>query len=207
MAATAAGSSVRGRRREQSVVERSRPEGDEDAWVCAALEGDERAFTALVDTHERRVLRVLRLLGVRPDDREDLAQETFIRAFRHLQGFHRGRSFSSWLYRIAVNVAHDYRRQQSRRLDQPGSEETRFDAMTGTEPEADASARAEEQRRRLEGALAQLSERERAVFVLAEIEELSSKEVAQALGITRITVRRHRGRARRHLEQLLERGD
>jgi len=59
-------------------------------------------------------------------------------------------------------------------------------------------------RRRLEAALGRLSERERAVFVLTEIEGCDSREVARSLGITTITVRRHLGRAREHLRRLLD---
>ena len=136
--------------------------------------------------------------GVPSRDREDVAQDVFIRVFRHLKGFQRGRSFSGWLYRVSVNSAHDYR-VRSRRTAQ---DETGW--VEGLDPAAGADdAGAPDVRRRLEAALSQLSERERAVFVLKEIEGLETHEIAKAMGITGITVRRHLGLARDRLRSLL----
>jgi RNA polymerase sigma-70 factor (ECF subfamily) len=174
------------------------PEVEDDALVGAALAGDARAFDALLTRHESSVLRVLRFLGVPSRDREDVAQEVFMRVFRHLKGFQRGRSFSGWLYRVSVNSAHDYRLRASRaaRDESPWVE--------GIEPSAGfGGADASETRRSLEAALSQLSERERAVFVLREIEGLETHEIAKALGITGITVRRHLSLARERLRALL----
>ena len=89
----------------------------DDALVAAARRGEGRAFEELLDRHQATVLRVLRLLGVRREDREDVAQEVFVRVFRHLDRFRTGESFSAWIYRIAVNASHDQRRQQARRME------------------------------------------------------------------------------------------
>ena len=164
----------------------------------AALAGDARAFDALLTRHESSVLRVLRFLGVPPRDREDVAQDVFIRVFRHLKGFRRGRSFSGWLYRVSVNSAHDYRVRASR------SARDESPWIEGLDPSAGVDAGgARDLRRSLEIALSQLSERERVVFVLKEIEGLETHEIAKALGITGITVRRHLGLARDRLRSLL----
>jgi len=175
------------------------PDVGDDALVAAALDGDARAFDTLLTRHESSVLRILRLLGVPVRDREDVAQEVFIKVFRHLRGFQRGRSFGGWLYRVSVNAANDYRARSAR----AGQEETSWHegleqrAGPGDDPEAG------DIRRRLESALLQLTERERAVFVLREIEGLDTQEIAKALGITGITVRRHLGLARDRLRGLL----
>ncbi len=175
------------------------PEAADDALVGAALAGDARAFDALLTRHESSVLRVLRLLGVPTRDREDVAQEVFIRVFRHLKGYQRGRSFAGWLYRVSVNAAHDYRVRALR----TARDEAPW--IDGIEPRSEPGGAADggDLRRRLESALPQLSERERAVFVLREIEGLETHEIARALGITGITVRRHLGRARERLRILL----
>jgi RNA polymerase sigma-70 factor (ECF subfamily) len=169
---------------------------EEAALVAAAQGGDVRAFEALLSAHEGKVLRVLRFLGVAASDREDVAQEVFVRVFRHLGGFRRGRPFGAWVYRITVNAAHNWR------LSAGGSH--------GEVPWTDAVARVPaagadpDLQRRLEAGLAALSERERAVFVLRELEGLETVEVARALGITAITVRRHLGLARERLRRLLD---
>jgi RNA polymerase sigma-70 factor (ECF subfamily) len=175
------------------------PEFSDDALVGAALAGDARAFDALLTRHEPSVLRVLRFLGVPSRDREDVAQEVFIRVFRHLKGFTRGRSFSGWLYKVSVNSAHDYRARESRAAQDETPWIEGLDPPTAPGGELDPN----DVRRRLERALFQLSERERAVFVLREIEGLETNEIAKALGITGITVRRHLGLARDRLRVLL----
>jgi RNA polymerase sigma-70 factor (ECF subfamily) len=185
------------------VAPSDRPSPTDDELVVRARDGEVRAFERLLDRHQGRVLRVLRLVGVGLDDREDVAQEVFIRVFRHLDGFRRGHSFTAWLYRVTVNAAHDHRTRSGRHA----RGEVRLEAVgDAADPRADAAAgaRGREAREALEAALQTLSERERVVFVLREVEGLSSAEVARSLRITAITVRRHLGLARRRLRRTLQ---
>jgi RNA polymerase sigma-70 factor (ECF subfamily) len=180
------------------------PEPPDDELVAAARDGDVRAFEALLDRHQGKVMRVLGLMGVPYQDREDVAQEVFIRVFRHLDGFKAGRPFAGWLYRVTVNSSYDYHLRSGRRARDEvqwveGTGERA--AHAGPGPEREAQGRS--LRERLESALGSLSERERAVFILKELEGLETPDVARALGITRITVRRHLGRARERLRVLL----
>ena len=179
----------------------------DDELIAALRAGDERAFGELLERHETPVLRVLRLLGVPASDREDLAQDVFLRAFRYLASYRAGRSFSAWLYRIAVNVTHDWRRERATRGPEGAGWSVAAEAAIDPAPLPDQGSQPTALRRRLEAALGALSERERAVFVLCEIEELSTLDVARALGITRITVRRHLGQARRRLTRILASDD
>jgi RNA polymerase sigma-70 factor (ECF subfamily) len=178
-------------------------EATDEELVAAILDGDARAFETLLHRHETRVLRVLRLLGVGIDDREDVAQEVFVRVFRHLRGFRHGNSFGGWLYRIAVNAAHDYKKQMRLRAGRESPLSPAQEEPAGSADRSGEAARILESRRRLEAALSALSERERAVFVLMELEGLETVAVAKSLGITRITVRRHLSRARSRLERHL----
>jgi RNA polymerase sigma-70 factor (ECF subfamily) len=173
----------------------------EERLVEAARRGEPRAFERLLERHESRVLRVLSLLGVPRDDREDVAQEVFVRVFRHLDRFRAGQPFSGWIYRITVNASHDHRRTLRRRRETGGREGVpeRADDAPGPAERLDLDDR----RRRLEVALTALSERERAVFVLCEMEDLPTRDVARTLAISAITVRRHLGRARRRLQEIL----
>lgn len=178
------------------------PDSPDEALVGAALEGNARAFEILLRRHEGRVLRLLRLLGVPESDREDVAQEIFVRVFRHLDGFERGRPFSAWVYRVAVNAATDYRHRSARLHAEEAPWPAGFDPA-GEGSAAEAAIRRDDLARRLEAALGLLSDRERAVFVLREVEGLETREVARVLGITRITVRRHLGLARARLREAL----
>jgi RNA polymerase sigma-70 factor (ECF subfamily) len=171
------------------------PAPSDDDLVRAAAGGEERAFEVLLSRHEATVLRVLRLLGVNAADREDVAQEVFLRVFRYLGAFRPGRPFSGWIYRITVNASHDYHNRLGRR--RRDEAEWREDLAETAAQSGSPGERELDLRRRL---LAGLEERERAVFVLCELEGLETREVARALGITRITVRRHLGRARRSLQ-------
>ncbi len=174
----------------------------DEALVQAAIEGQVRALETLMDRHQGRVLRILRFLGVPGQDREDVAQEIFVRIFRHLKGFRAGSEFGAWLYRLTVNAAHDYRSRAGRlrRGEAPFLEgDEREDPRSGPEE----SAHGRDLRLALGQALESLGERQRTIFVLREIEQLSSREVARALGITTVTVRRHLSRARRRLRELL----
>ena len=181
----------------------TRAPSDDDAHepslIEAARGGDARAFEELLRRHEARVFRVLRLLGVPASDRDDVAQNVFLRIFRGLDGFRAGRPFSSWVYKIAANAALDWRGQSDR---QRREEASWNDAQD--EAEAPPSTGSLDLARRLEAALDTLSERERAVFVLVEIEGIDRADAARALGITGITVRRHLGLAKERLRQALD---
>ena len=184
------------------VAPRSDQDPTDEALAQAAIDGQVRALETLLDRHQGRVLRILRFLGIPGQDREDVAQEIFVRIFRHLKGFRAGGDFGAWLYRLTVNGAHDYRSRAGRlvRGEAPWLE---GDEREDPRPGPEESAHGRDLRMALGQALGSLGERERTIFVLREIEQLSSREVARALGITTITVRRHLSRARRHLRELL----
>jgi RNA polymerase sigma-70 factor (ECF subfamily) len=195
------------------VSTRDHQDPSDEALVEAARSGRVQAFETLLDRHQGRVLRILRFLGIPAQDREDVAQEIFVRVFKHLSGFRTGQEFGAWLYRVTVNAAHDHRGRAGRRARGEGDWET--DTSTNwTDPRPDPEKAAfrpdpekaafqRELRDELDRALESLTERERTIFVLREIEGLESREVARALGITGITVRRHLSRARRRLRDIL----
>ena len=178
---------------------------DQDAdLVTRARAGDVRALEALLDRHQAAVLRTLGALGVAASDRDDLAQEVFIRVFRHLPRFRGESGFPAWLYRITVNVVHSYRSSRATRREREQPWNPDLDDPADGRPGPQKQAEGDDLARRLEQALERLSERERSVFVLREMEGLDTKAIASALGITRITVRRHLGRARARIREFLE---
>lgn len=183
-----------------------RPEASDDELVAAALRGEVRAFETLLARHESKVLRVLRLLGIPTQDREDIAQEVFLRVFRHLNGFRTGQSFGAWIYRVAVNAAHDYRGRTVRLRREEAPWSAALEEAPGFAEHPDEEIDRRRVLERLEAAIRDLSARERAVFVLHEVEQLETREVAAILGITRITVRRHLALARARLRRVLAGG-
>jgi RNA polymerase sigma-70 factor (ECF subfamily) len=172
-------------------------EGSEET---AAKAGDLAAFDRLMRQYERLVLvTALRLLGDL-EDAQDASQEVFLRLYRNLNKVGASGDLSGWLYRVTVNVCHDARRK--RQLSGPVEDADELPALT-TDPQR--AAVETERRRALEMSLRMLSEKERAVLVLRDLEGLSTEEVARALGTTEATVRSQLSKARVKVRDFLER--
>jgi RNA polymerase sigma-70 factor (ECF subfamily) len=177
--------------------DRSEPD---QSHLEAAQAGDLAAFELLMRQHERLVLvTALRLLGVL-EDAQDASQEVFLRLYRNLNKVGASGNLSGWLYRVTVNVCHDA--QSKRRVSVPVEDADGLPALTADPQRA---AIATERRRALEMSLRMLSEKERAVLVLRDLEGLSTEEVARILGTTEATVRSQISKARVKARDFLER--
>ncbi len=175
----------------------------------AAKEEEAGGFDEIVRRHERQVLGLARWLLSRPEDAEDAAQEAFFRLYRALS--RRGsrldpeRPLAPYLYRVTVNVCRDLgrRRGRSRALSLEDVREADAPADPGPDPES-AAALAEDHR--IAGvALAELPVRQRAALVLRDVHGLSTREVAEALGIREVTVRTQISRARLKVRAIRDR--
>jgi RNA polymerase sigma-70 factor, ECF subfamily len=162
--------------------------GEDDlALIELVLAGDRRAFEPLVRQHERRVFRVaLAVLG-NVEDAEEVMQDAFIKAYRHLDQFRRESRFTTWLTRIAVNEALQKRqaRKESVSLDEASDVESeslpgRFEPWTSNPEKLYGK---QEIRQIVEGAIQALPPIYRETLVLRDIEEMSAEEAADALGI------------------------
>lgn len=198
---------------------------EDEALARRAAAGDERAFETLVTRFQARVYRLARRLTGSDGDAEDVLQDTFLQAYRSLGAFRGEAKFSTWLYRIATNAALMQNRGRARRpvesLEEVGSRGAvrsleeyapRFDAFgRHTRRDADLSlaARADEliDRKRLAAhaleAIDRLPESCRAAFVLRDLEEMPTGEVAAVLGIDPAAVRQRVHRARLQLRGFL----
>jgi RNA polymerase sigma-70 factor (ECF subfamily) len=163
--------------------------------------GDPEAFRELFRAHRQEVARLaLRMLG-RSSDLEDIVQEVFLQVHRSLREFRHGARFSTWLYRVTVNVVLMHRRAAKSR--------PVFGEASESAPAVDHSPFADEQvdrRRRVDAfhrLLDRLSEKKRLVFVLHELEGLPPGEIAEIVGSPVLTVRTRLFYARRELLALL----
>ena len=147
--------------------------------------GDRHAFEVLVRRYQRPVLGVARRFCDDLDDAEDVAQRAFINAAQRAGGW-RGGSFKSWLFRIAVNLAKNHRRDTSR-FDR--SEAAQEKEATPTEADADARIEDAQKKRALREAIAKLPNRQREVLLLRIDGDLPFAEVAEALGITEVNAK------------------
>jgi len=180
-------------------------EGDE-ALAASAAAGEEPAFEELVSRYQARVYRLACRLTADDGDAKDVLQETFLAAYRGLPAFRGDSRFSSWLYRIATNAALMHRRARARRPTESLEEFLpRFDADgTHAAPPAEllAASRADEllDRKLLaekaRAGLDRLPDIYRDAFVLRDLEEMTTPEVAEVLGIDAAAVRQRVHRAR-----------
>jgi len=181
------------------------PSRDEHELIRAAAAGDRRAFDELIRLKRERVVRTAYQITGDMDDALDVAQGVFLKLWHGLERFDPRRRFDTWVYRITVNAAIDMLRSRGPRgtlqplPDEPGE----LEAVEKTSVEERIDRRRLQQAfLRLAGALAP---RQRAAFVLREIEGQETAEIAAALGITESTVRNHLLQARRALRAGLER--
>lgn len=167
---------------------------DDRSLILRARAGDERAFDQLVARHGRVVLKVARAVTGRADDADDVAQETFLRFFRSLDRVDPERPLEAWLVTITINVARSHAgRRAARREDGIAGEEL---AQPSTTPSPHAPLEAADVRAALLLASEELTERERLVFRLRDLQGFDVAVVGDALGITAVTVRRLSGNAR-----------
>jgi len=170
---------------------------EELGWVRASQTGDPAAFGRLVSRHQRMIHALAYRMTGSLAEAEDLAQEAFIAAWRQLEGFRGEASFSSWLYRIAVNRCLNWRSRAQRR-DAVHLEwsEQRVSNAPGDDPRA----------RQVQEALLQLDPAQRAAIVLTVYDGLNHAEAARLLGCAETTVSWRVFMARRKLKQLLANG-
>jgi len=179
---------------------------EERRLIERARSGDHEAFAALVRGQQRRVFGLIANLLRRPSDVEDIAQQVFLKVYQALPRFDFRASFSTWVYRIAVNECYDFLRRQ-RAQKSPGESEVAVGDLAALErmaaaerPEAAAGAtRALEARQMVEQLFRRLSAEDRLLMTLRELEGLSIDEISAATGIKPNTVKVRLFRARRRL--------
>ena len=177
--------------------------GDTDevkVWVLQSRNGDPAAFESLIRAHQRMIHSLTFRMTGSLADAEDLAQETFIRAYRQLDSYQGTAKFSSWLYRIAVNVCLNWRKRESRR-------EQLHHRWAGSgnapETESNSSANDDELSRNVQAALMRLPAKQRAAIVLTVYDGHNHAEAARMLGCSETTVSWRVFAARRKLKRWL----
>ena len=164
----------------------------DDELVARSIGGDSESFNELILRWERPIYALAyRTIG-REEDARDVCQETFLRAFRALPGFRGQAKFSSWLYRIALNLCRDWMRRERRaRLVQPPEDVDLMELAVAAEPSEsieDLVSR-KDQARLVERAMATLSEEQRTAIVLKEYHGLTFQEIADVVGCPLSTVK------------------
>jgi len=163
-----------------------------DALIRAAQRGDQDAFEQLVRVYDQSVLRLAMNLLRSPEDARDVYQEAFLRVYRNLHTFRFDCSFHTWLYRIVTNICLDQLRKRKVRKEEPSVIETADGPVDRMETFEEEAATADPERaawnrqlkEKIEGALQDLTPRERLVFELRHYQGLRLRNIGEVLGTT-----------------------
>jgi RNA polymerase sigma-70 factor, ECF subfamily len=181
-----------------------------EATGTAAIErirgGDTAAFREIVDRYSRSVFRLAYRLTGNEFDAEDVVQETFLRAFKQLDSYESRSSFSTWMYRIAVNYSLDLIRARKRHASRSTApeEEDLLDNVSSPDPGQERIYYSAQVRERLDYALGLLSDQERAAFLLRHYEGQSIEEIGAILNIGVSATKNSIFRAVRKVREALE---
>ena len=167
---------------------------DEADLIRRAAAGDHGAFDELVVLKRDRVFRTAWQVVRNTEDARDVAQLVFVKLWRVLRRYRAERTFDTWLHRITINQAIDFRRRRQAEIPVVPLEGGESDTGPGvpvesTTPSPGATLERAELRRIYEAVAAELTERQRTVFTLREVDGLSAEEIARMLGVTSSTVR------------------
>jgi RNA polymerase sigma-70 factor (ECF subfamily) len=155
------------------------------AVLARARQGDSDAFRALVEQHSHAVFRLAYRMTGNEQDAEDVVQESFLRAYRHLGRFEARANFATWLYRIVANCAVDLMRVRQSRRDQSHVEslDAVESSVAGHGHGPERLAESAEIGQRVAAAMHELSPLERAAFTLRHHEGRSIREISKILGL------------------------
>jgi len=180
----------------------------ETRLIQRAQQGDAAAFDALVVMYDREVLKLAYRLVNNLEDARDVYQDVFLLVYRKLPGFRFESEFYTWLYRIVVNQAINFRKWRRRRqmasLDAPAPGETSLaERMHSAQRSPEDGVTDRELGDHIQQALTQLSEKQRAVFVLRHFHDQKLQDIARSMGCAEGTVKNYLFRATQKMQALL----
>ena len=186
----------------------SRDRESDSSLIAATKRGDNRAFDQLVSRYERRALATAQRITRNREDAEDVVQESFLKAFRHLSSFEERARFSSWLTRIVMNEAYMLFRQKRRVMEVlPDSDrnprESAPDLFVDRSPNPEEHYWQRERKELLTKAVNRLRPSTRKVVLLRGFEERSVEETADALHTSFAAVKARLFHARRRLRGMV----
>ena len=175
---------------------------DENAWVFQAQQGNDDAFTQLVEAYQKPVYNLCyRMLG-EPETAEDAAQETFLRAYQNLHRYDASRSFGTWILSIAAHYCIDRLRKKKFSvfsMDAEDEDGMPFEVADPASPDPEAESVKREDRNRLHLLLKDLDATDRAAVIMRYWYDYSEIEIAQSLKLTVSAVKSRLHRSRKAL--------
>ncbi len=184
---------------------RSSSKDTDEQLVERVFSGEMRAFEFLVLRYQHRLLGLIGRLVRDPHEAEDIAQETFIKAYKALANFRGESAFYTWLYRIAINTANNYLVSRGRRppdtdVDVDDDEQVDAQLALADHDDPESFQRRDELKKAIDQAIAELPEDLRTAFSLREFSGLSYEEITEIMGCPVGTVRSRIFRAREAID-------
>lgn len=186
---------------------------DDVSLIRKFRDGQEEAFDALVRKHQQRVFNTAFQLLRNYEDANEIAQDAFVKVYRHLKGFRGDAAFTTWVYQIVTNLARNRIRYNERRhkndgvtIDGSNNSEDGPPPLQLADPAQtpDQEAAVSEQTRSIMEAMNRLSEAHREILTLRVIEDLSYEEISEVLDCSLGTVKSRIARAREELQKVLK---
>ncbi|MGQ9673593.1 MAG: RNA polymerase sigma factor [Candidatus Aminicenantales bacterium] len=174
----------------------------EEELVERAQQGDQDAYAELVRRNQEAIYRIIYRFTKNHNDTDDLAQETFLRAFRGLGQFKRKANFSTWVFRIAINLSLNFLKKRKKEKGMKTLEETMTSQAEGAHC-PDSTADFNELRRRLNEAIDGLPLPYRSTFIMVVLEGLNHRRVARILGCSENTISWRVHKARKMIQAKL----
>jgi len=175
-----------------------------DDLIVRAQKGELVAFRELVDEYSPQVYSITYQMTGNSADAKDIAQEIFIKLYLALNKFNNKYRFTTWLYRMAVNASIDFKRKQLHRREFPLEEMEKMSSIDNGHNNPEFL----HERNELKGIISRLTgiltERQRKVFILRDLQSFSTSEVARILNCSQITVRVHLASARVRIKKELQ---
>ncbi|MDH4223311.1 MAG: sigma-70 family RNA polymerase sigma factor [candidate division Zixibacteria bacterium] len=177
----------------------------EDKLIAKAKRGDVYSFERLVEKYQKKIYYLALRMTKSHDAADDLAQESFIKAFYSLKSFKEGYSFSAWVYRICMNLTINYLKRQKFTLPESQLKEGSLESLSDTVKADSINHLAKKElMEKIEQEIESLPVEFKSTFILRTYENLSYEEIAQALKISRGTVMSRLFRARERLKKNLK---
>jgi RNA polymerase sigma-70 factor (ECF subfamily) len=175
---------------------------DERTWVLQAQQGSDEAFTNLVETYQKPVYNLCYRMVGEPEEAEDAAQETFLRAYQNLHRYDPSRSFGTWILSIAAHYCIDRLRKRKFTMfsmDAENEDGSSFELPDPDSPNPEAESMTKEERDRLHLMLKGLDATDRAAVIMRYWYDFSEVEIAKSLKLTVSAVKSRLHRSRRAL--------
>ncbi len=172
--------------------------------IIKAQAGDTNSFHEIVAKYDARIMTLSLQIAQNKEDAEDIYQETFLKVYKNISKFRFESDIYTWMYRIAVNTAYNYKRKHSKLTVAKAKEDAEYDILDWIDDPHSNEDNREELLTAINQSLLQLSHQQRTVFILKHLQQLKIKDIANILDLSEGTVKKYLFRAMEKLRVCLK---